>query len=115
MNSVIQKCFGLEEVRFEDPASDELQLKVGAIGLNRLEVVFRSGGFGAPNKYPAVLGSECAGTVEAIGKDVTGFKVGDRVATTPGFTTLPGCATESRTRRIRAVVRSRTSRAAEHS
>jgi len=50
-------------------------LKVGAIGLNRLEVVYRSGGFGAPNKYPAVLGSECAGTVEAIGKGVTGFRV----------------------------------------
>ena len=84
----------LEEVRFEDPASGELRLKVGAIGLNRLEVVYRSGGFGAPNKYPAVLGSECAGTIEAIGKDVTGFKVGDRVATIPGFTTLPGFATE---------------------
>jgi NADPH2:quinone reductase len=71
-------------------------LKLGAIGLNRLEVVYRSGGFGAPNKYPAVLGSECAGTVEAIGKGVTGFRVGDRVATIPGFTTLPGFATETK-------------------
>ena len=71
-------------------------MKVGAIGLNRLEVVYRSGGFGAPNKYPAALGSECAGTVEAIGKGVTGFKIGDRVATIPGFTTLPGFATETK-------------------
>ena len=39
----------LEEITFEDPAPGELRLKVGAIGLNRLEVVYRSGGFGAPN------------------------------------------------------------------
>jgi len=49
-------------------APGELRLKVGVIGLNRLEVVYRSGGFGAPNKYPAALGSECAGTVEAIAR-----------------------------------------------
>jgi NADPH:quinone reductase len=80
----------LEEVSFEDaPASGELRLKVGAIGLNRAEVLFRSGALVTP-KYPAVLGSECAGTIEAIGKDVTGFKIGDRVATIPGFTTIPG-------------------------
>jgi NADPH:quinone reductase len=86
----------LEEITFEHPAPGELRLKVGAIGLNWREVVCRSGGFGAPNKYPAALGSECAGTVEAIGKGVTGFKIGDRVATIPGFPTLPGFATETK-------------------
>src|SRR5882762_1588276 len=50
----------LEEIAFDDPAPGELRLKVGAIGLNRLEVVYRSGGFGTPNKYPAALRSECA-------------------------------------------------------
>ena len=32
----------LEEVTFEEPAPGELRLKVGAIGLNRREVVYRS-------------------------------------------------------------------------
>jgi NADPH2:quinone reductase len=80
----------LEEVRFEGPRVR--RAVEGQLG-NRLEVVYPSGGFGAPNKYAAVQGSECAGTIEAIGKDVTGFKVGNRVATIPGFTTLPGFAT----------------------
>jgi NADPH:quinone reductase-like Zn-dependent oxidoreductase len=33
----------LEEITFEDPAPGKLRLKVGAIGLNRREVVHRSG------------------------------------------------------------------------
>ena len=32
----------LEEVTFEEPAPGELRLKVGAIGLNRREVVYHS-------------------------------------------------------------------------
>jgi len=83
----------LDEVEFEDPAPGELRLKISAIGLNRVEVFYRQGGFGPPNTVPAVLGSEGAGTVEAIGEGVTGFKVGDRVATIPGFTTQPGFET----------------------
>ncbi|NTJ11548.1 zinc-dependent alcohol dehydrogenase family protein [Rhizobium lusitanum] len=82
-----------EEVAFEEPAAGELRLKIGAIGINRMEVVHRSGGFGPDTALPAVIGSEGAGTVEAIGEGVTGFSIGDRVATIPGFTTAPGFAT----------------------
>jgi NADPH:quinone reductase-like Zn-dependent oxidoreductase len=82
-----------DEVEFEDPGPGELRLRIGAIGLNRMEIFYRMGGFGPPNKLPAVLGSEAAGTVEAIGEGVTGFEIGDRVATIPGFTTVPGFET----------------------
>lgn len=83
-----------EEVAFEEPAAGELRLRISAIGINRMEVVHRSGGFGPDTPLPAVLGSEAAGTVEAVGIGVTGFVVGDRVATIPGFTTAPGFATQ---------------------
>lgn len=84
----------LDEIAFENPADGELLLKVSAIGINRMEVFFRAGGFGPPKAFPAMLGSECAGTVLAVGPGVTGFAVGDRVATIPGFTTAPGFGTE---------------------
>ncbi|KAL2691278.1 hypothetical protein Neosp_001659 [[Neocosmospora] mangrovei] len=84
----------IDEIAFEDPAPGELLLKVSAIGINRMEVFFRAGGFGPPKSFPAMLGSECAGTVLAIGQGVTGFAIGDRVATIPGFTSVPGFATE---------------------
>lgn len=84
----------LDEISFEDPAAGELLLKVSAIGINRMEVFFRAGGFGPPKAFPAMLGSECSGTVLAIGQSVTGFTIGDRVATIPGFTTAPGFDTE---------------------
>lgn len=82
-----------EEAVFGEPAPGELRLKIGAIGINRMEIVHRSGGFGPQTKLPAVLGSEAAGTVEAVGEGITDFAVGDRVATIPGFTTVPTFAT----------------------
>jgi NADPH:quinone reductase len=84
----------LDEIAFEDPSAGELLLKVSAIGINRMEIFFRAGGFGLPKAFPAMLGSECAGTVLAVGEGVNGFSIGDRVATIPGFTSVPGFATE---------------------
>ena len=49
-----------------------------AIGVNYIDTYQRSGLY--PTRYPAVLGQEAAGEVEALGEGVTRFKVGDRVA-----------------------------------
>jgi NADPH2:quinone reductase len=48
-----------------------------AIGLNFIDTYQRSGLY--PMRYPAVLGQEAAGVVEAIGEGVASFRVGDRV------------------------------------
>src|SRR5689334_5429620 len=60
------------------PGPGELLIKQTAIGLNFIDVYERTGLY--PNKLPTGLGREAAGIVEAIGAEVTGFEIGDRVA-----------------------------------
>lgn len=67
------------------PGPGQLLVKVAAVGLNFIETYQRSGVYKV--RYPFTPGSECAGTVEAIGTGVTDFAVGDRVATTEGSQT----------------------------
>jgi len=75
----------IEDLPEQEPKQGELRLRVEAIGLNRAEVMFRMGQYLEAPKLPARLGYEAAGVVEVVGPGVTGFKVGDRVATVPSF------------------------------
>jgi len=75
----------IEELPVIEPAEQELRIKVEAIGLNRAEVMFRSGAYLEIPQFPSRLGYEAAGIVEAIGKGVANFKIGDRVSTIPAF------------------------------
>ena len=75
---------GPEVMRWEDvpapePGPNEAVVKHEAIGLNYIDVYFRTGLYKAP-ALPAVLGMEGAGTVTAVGAKVTEVAVGDRVA-----------------------------------
>ena len=67
-----------EHVPKPEPGPGELLLRQEAIGLNFIDVYFRTGLYKLPH-LPAVIGQEGAGTIEAVGPDVTGFAVGDRV------------------------------------
>src|SRR5207237_1121327 len=60
------------------PGSGQVRLRQAAAGLNYIDVYHRTGYY--PQPLPFVPGLEGAGTVEAIGQDVRGLKVGDRVA-----------------------------------
>jgi NADPH2:quinone reductase len=61
------------------PGPGEVLLKVGAVAVNPIDTYIRSGAIAMPLKYPYVIGCDVAGTVEAVGPQVTRLKVGDRV------------------------------------
>ncbi|HEV2202163.1 MAG TPA: quinone oxidoreductase [Bryobacteraceae bacterium] len=61
-------------------AAGQALVKVAISGVNFIDVYHRKGLYKLP--LPAVLGTEGAGTIEAIGDGVAGFKPGDRVAWT---------------------------------
>ncbi|WP_028079538.1 quinone oxidoreductase family protein [Solimonas soli] len=67
-----------DEIEVADPQAGEVLIRHEAIGLNYIDTYHRSGLYAVP--LPAVLGSEGAGTVAAIGPGVSGLAVGDRVA-----------------------------------
>ena len=70
----------VEEV--DDPAAGPGQVVVGVrgCGLNHLDVDLREGVSRFPVPFPATLGLEVVGVVEAVGDGVFGFGPGDRVA-----------------------------------
>ncbi|MHC5347302.1 NADPH:quinone reductase [Metapseudomonas furukawaii] len=65
------------------PGPREVRVRNRAIGLNFIDTYYRSGLYPAPD-FPTSLGTEGAGEVEAVGDEVTQFKVGDRVAYATG-------------------------------
>jgi len=80
---------GPEVLRLDDvpepaPGPGQAVVKIGAAGVNFIDVYFRTGAYKAP--LPLTLGLEGAGTVSAIGSGVTDVKVGDTVA----WTGVPG-------------------------
>nr|WP_055502823.1 zinc-dependent alcohol dehydrogenase family protein [Nonomuraea pusilla] len=82
---------GPEVLRVEDldpgrPGPGEALIRVDAIGVNRAEALFRRGTYIEPVKrFPARLGTEAAGVVEAVGPGVTGFGEGQAVSVLPAF------------------------------
>lgn len=66
-----------------EPGPNEVRVRNRAIGLNFIEIYFRTGLYPAPN-MPSSLGTEGAGEVESVGSDVKHLNVGDRVAYATG-------------------------------
>ncbi|SDH89475.1 quinone oxidoreductase family protein [Paraburkholderia phenazinium] len=61
------------------PAPGEVQIRQSAVGVNFVDIYFRSGLHRLP-QLPGVLGVEAAGVVAALGAGVSGWQVGERVA-----------------------------------
>ena len=65
------------------PAAGEVRVANEAVGLNFIDIYFRTGLYPAPS-LPSGLGTEGAGIVDAVGEGVTHLKEGDRVAYAQG-------------------------------
>ena len=81
---VVEACGGSDVLKLETfdpptPADDEILIRHEAIGLNFIDVYFRTGLYPAPS-FPFTPGFEGSGIVEAVGSSVTEFKPGDQVA-----------------------------------
>jgi NADPH2:quinone reductase len=68
----------LEEAALPEPGPDEALVAISVSGVNFIDVYFRTGLYKSP--LPITLGSEAAGTVERVGRNVTVVAPGDRVA-----------------------------------
>jgi NADPH2:quinone reductase len=66
------------DVEVGDPGPGEARVRNHAIGVNFIDIYFRSGLY--PLDLPSGLGQEAAGVVEAVGEGVTHVRPGDRVA-----------------------------------
>jgi len=71
--------FRYEEVPDPSVGGNEILVRVEAVSIEGGDTLNRLGG--AMNRVPHVVGYQCAGTVIAVGEEVTGFVVGDRAVT----------------------------------
>jgi len=77
---VTKEGVGVQEVDIPEPKNNEILVKVYACGLNRADLVVASGGaHGASGGPGTIVGMEFSGEIIAVGLDVKGFSIGDRV------------------------------------
>lgn len=90
MKAVLLKGFGgldvltVGEVEKPTPNDDQVLIKVVATSINRPDLVQREGKYPPPPGESEILGLEVAGVIEEVGKNVTGWKKGDKVVSLVG-------------------------------
>ncbi len=75
----------IEEVPTPEPKAGEVRISVRALGLNRAESMYRTGRYVIDPVFPATMGYEASGVIDALGAGVDGFAVGDSVSVIPAF------------------------------
>lgn len=86
--AVIERQGGLENLVYRDWPDPEVRpgdvlVSVKACGLNHLDIFVRRGMPGLPVPMPFISGGDIAGVVAAVGADVVGFTIGERVLINP--------------------------------
>jgi NADPH2:quinone reductase len=73
-----------ENIRYDNlpkpkPEARQVLVKIGAVAVNPIDTYIRAGLIPLELPRPFIVGSDLAGTVEAVGPDVTKYRKGDRV------------------------------------
>lgn len=90
-------CLRQAEREMAAPAGRQVLIEVAYAGVNRPDVLQRSGSYPPPPGASPYLGLEVAGTIVAVGPDATRWQVGDRVcALTPGGGYAQYCLADER-------------------
>ncbi|MFY3138194.1 NAD(P)H-quinone oxidoreductase [Achromobacter xylosoxidans] len=90
-------CLRLAEREMAAPTGRQVLIEVAYAGVNRPDVLQRSGSYPPPPGASPYLGLEVAGTVIAVGPDATQWRVGDPVcALTPGGGYAQYCLADER-------------------
>jgi acryloyl-coenzyme A reductase len=85
------EVLSLEQVPDPVPGPKDVVIQVAACGVCFHDIVTRNGTLKAGVKMPCILGHEISGTVAEVGRDVRGFKPGDRVATAQRYHICGAC------------------------
>lgn len=67
------EVLNIQEMQVCAPDANEVQIRVRAIGINRAEVMYRTGQYIYQPNFPARLGYEAAGVIESVGDNVREF------------------------------------------
>lgn len=78
----------IEQIEIPYPGNQEVRIQVKSIGVNRADAMYRQGVYVENPIFPAKLGYEAAGIVEAVGSEVSNVSVGDTVNVIPAFSLL---------------------------
>lgn len=71
--------FKIADIATPDVGPGDIRVKVGAVAVNPVDLKTRSGFLNMDLSFPVILGWDVAGTVDAVGSDVSRFREGDQV------------------------------------
>lgn len=77
------QTFSIIDKKVEEPAKDEVRIKVAYVGVCGTDVHIYHGMMDKRVQIPVTIGHEMSGVIDAVGENVTNFSVGEKVVVRP--------------------------------